>query len=137
MAKTNTAAFAQTCKTATAVCVAAATITTDSPANVVLLLTAGTEGGILTRLWAMPRTNVTVNSLVLYLSKDSGTTIRMIDSELMSNQTLSSTTPVSETVFGNYNESTPLRLEAGDRLYVGTQVAVSGGVIFRAEWTDF
>lgn len=136
MAKTFTAAFAQTPKTATAVAVAAATIATDTPANVVLLLTAGTDGGILTRLWAMPRVSMMNTSLVLYISKDAGTTIRMIDSELMVTQNLTTGAAVAETAF-TYNESAPLRLEAGDRLYVGTQIAVSGGIVFRAEWTDF
>jgi len=40
-------------------------------------------------------------------------------------------------VFAFYSESSPLRLEAGDRLYVGSQVALAGGIVFRAEFTDF
>jgi hypothetical protein len=41
------------------------------------------------------------------------------------------------TTFANYSESAPLRLEAGDRIYVGSQVALAGGIVFRAEFTDF
>lgn len=137
MAKTYTAPFAQTPKTATAVTTAAATVTTDAPTNTVELLTAGTDGAILTRLFAMPRATVTASSLLLWISKDSGTTKRLIDSELMAAYTMATTTAVPETSFANYTETTPLRLEAGDKLYVGNQVALAAGVIFRAEYTDF
>ena len=137
MAKTFTAPFAQTPKTATAVATGAATVGTDAPTNTVLLLTAGSDGAILTRLMAMPRATVTASSLLLYLSKDNGTTQRLIDSELMAAHTVATTTAIPETGFTNYSETTPLRLEAGDRLYVGSQVALASGIVFRAEFTDF
>ena len=137
MAKTFTAPFAQTPKTATAVCTAAATVANDTPANTVLLLTAGADGAILTRLAAIPRATVTANSLVLFISKDAGTTQRLIDSELMAAYTMATTTAVPETAFANYSETTPLRLAAGDQLYVGAQVALASGIVFRAEYTEF
>ena len=136
MANTFTAPFAQTPKTATAVCTAVATLT-DTPANTQLLVTAGTDGAILTRLTAIPRAPVTASSLVLFLSKDSGTTQRLIDSELMAAHTVAATTAIPETYFANYSETSPLRLEAGDRLYVGSQVALAGGIVFRAEFTNY
>ena len=136
MALTYTAPFAQTPKTATAVCTAAATLT-DTPAHTQLLVTAGTDGAILTRLTAIPRATVTASSLVLFLSKDNGTTQRLIDSEVMAAHTVAATTAIPETVFPFYSESAPLRLEAGDRLYVGSQVALAGGIVFRAEFTNF
>jgi hypothetical protein len=136
MANTFTAPFAQTPKTATAVCTAVATLT-DTPANTQLLMTAGTDGAILTRLTAIPRATVTASSLVLFLSKDSGTTQRLIDSELMAAHTVAATTAIPETYFANYSETSPLRLEAGDRLYVGSQVALAGGIVFRAEFTNY
>jgi hypothetical protein len=136
MANTFTAPFAQTPKTATAVCTAAATLT-DTPSNTVLLVTAGSDGAILTRLTAIPRATVTASSLVLFISKDGGSTQRLIDSELMSAYTMATTTTIPETTFANYDETTPLRLEAADRLYVGSQVALAGGIVFRAEFTNF
>ena len=136
MANTFTAPFAQTPKTATAVCTAAATLT-DTPSNTVLLVTAGSDGAILTRLTAIPRATVTASSLVIFISKDGGTTQRLIDSELMAAYTMATTTAVPETVFAFYSEAAPLRLEAGDRIYVGSQVALAGGIVFRAEFTDF
>lgn len=138
MAKTFTAPFAQTTKTATAVVATAiASITTDAPTNTVLLLTADVEGALLTRLMASPRATVTAASLVLFLSKDSGATKRLIDSELMGAQTLTTSTAIAETSFANYSETNPLRLQAGDQLYVGSQIALAGGIVFRAEYTDF
>lgn len=136
MAKTFTAPFAQTPKNVTAATSAAcATITGDSPTNTVKLLTAGTDGAILTRLWAMPRATVTASSLLLFTSSDSGTTKRLIDSALMAAQTLATTTAITTTPFPTYTESAPLRLQAGEELYVGNQVA--GNVVFKAEYTDF
>jgi Kef-type K+ transport system membrane component KefB len=136
MANTFTAPFAQTPKTATAVCTAVATLT-DTPSNTVLLVTAGSDGAILTRLTAIPRATVTASSLVVFISKDSGTTQRLIDAELMAAYTMATTTLVPETTFSLYTETTPLRLEAGDRIYVGSQVALAGGIVFRAEFTNF
>lgn len=137
MANTFTAPFAQTPQTASAVATAAATVTTDAPTNTVLLLTAGVNGAILTRLWAIPRATVTASSLVIWISSDTGTTKRIKDSVLMAAQTLATTTAVSLTQFINYTETTPLRLKAGDQIYVGSQVALASGIVFTAEFTDF
>jgi hypothetical protein len=136
MANTFTAPFAQTPKTATAVVTAVATLT-DTPANTVLLVTAGSDGAILTRLTAIPRATVTASSLVVFISKDGGTTQRLLDAELMAAYTMATTTLIPETTFTLYTETTPLRLEAGDRIYVGSQVALAGGIVFRAEFTNF
>jgi hypothetical protein len=137
MANTFTAPFAQTPKTAAAVCTAAATVTTDAPTNTVLLFTAGTNGAILTRLWAIPRATVTASSLVIWISSDTGTTKSLKDSVLMAAATVNTTTAITLTSFTNYSESTPLRLEAGDQVYVGSQVALASGIVFSAEYTDF
>jgi H+/gluconate symporter-like permease len=80
---------------------------------------------------------VTASSLVIFISKDAGTTQRLIDSELMAAHTVATTTAIPETVFPFYSEAAPLRLEAGDRIYVGSQVALAGGIVFRAEFTNF
>ena len=138
MPKTFTAPFAQTPKTATAVAVAAVSdLATDAPTGAVLLGTAGAEGAIVTRLMALPRATVTASSLVLFLSKDGGTTLRLIDSELMAAHTVATTTAIPETSFGNISDSTPLRLEAGDKLFVGSQVALAAGIVFAAQWMDY
>jgi hypothetical protein len=138
MAKTFVSPYAQTPKTATAVATAAVSgLGTDAPTGAVLLGTAGAEGAIVTRLMALPRATATASSLVLFLSKDGGATMRLIDSELMAAHTVAATTAIPETAFGNISDSAPLRLEAGDRLYVGSQVALASGIVFKAEWMDY
>lgn len=137
MPNTFTAPFAQTPQTATAVATAAATVASDAPTNTVLLMTAGVNGAIVTRLWAIPRATVTASSLVIWISSDSGTTKRIKDSALMGAQTIATTTAITNTQFTNYSETSPLRLKAGDQVYVGSQVALASGIVFSAEYTDF
>lgn len=137
MAKTFTAPFAQTPKTAAVVVTAAATVGDDNPTNTVELLTAGADGALVTRLTAMPRATVTASSLLLFLQKSGQSTKRLIDSELMSAHTVAATTAIPETVFTNISDTTPLRLEAGDKLFVGSQVALTAGIVFASQWMDY
>lgn len=138
MPKIYTAPFAQTIKTGTAVVTGAAgNIATDAPTNTVQLLAAGSEGTVVSRITAMPRATVTDTSLLLYVSKDGGTTKRLIDSELMKGYTLAATTTVPETAFANYSDSAPLRLAAGETLWVGSQVALAAGIVFQAQGMDY
>jgi hypothetical protein len=137
MAKTFTAPFAQTPKTNFAVCVAANTTLTGSPDDTVLLCTAGSDGAIVTRITCIPRVTLTAAVAYLYISKDSGTTQTMIDAVTLAADTVSTTDLPLLVVFTQYSETTPLRLEAADRLYVGISVAFADGVAFRAEFTDF
>ena len=138
MAITATAAFAQAPKNATAVATTAtSSVNGDAPANTVLLLTAGADGALLTRLSAMPRATVTASRLGLWISLDSGTTKRWIDSVLMAAHTVAATTAIPITSFSRFSEDTPERLQAGAQLYVGTAVTLSDGIVFSAEYTDF
>ena len=138
MAKTFTAPFAQTPKTAKAIVTAAiASIATDAPTNTVKLFTAGTNGAIFTKLTAIPRATVAASSLCIFLSKDQGATKTLIDSELMAAYTLAPTTAVPETAFGNISETSPVRLEALDEIYVGSQVALASGIAFFGQATDY
>lgn len=137
MAKTFTAPFAQTPKTSSAVCTGAGAITGDTPTNTVLLVTAGSDGTILTNVRAMPRATVTASSLTLYISSDTGTTKRMIDSALMAAYTQAITTLTPVTAFSGITESTPIRLAAGDQIYCQSEVALAGGIVFTAQFTDF
>jgi len=138
MSKTPTAVFAQTPHTASAVATAAlGSITTDTPTGAVLLMTAGPDGSVVTRLSAMPRASVTASSLVLFISNDNGVTMRVKDSQLMLAQTVDTSHAIAQTLFPTYADGTPLRLGAGDKLYVGSQVALAAGIVFAVEYTDF
>jgi hypothetical protein len=137
MALTFTAPFAQIPKTGTAVVTAAGTFANDAPTNTELIVTAGSDGCIVTSLAAMPRATATASKLMLFLSKDSGTTKRFIDSALMTAYTSSNTTATPVTVFLKISEGSPLRLEAGDELYVSSAVALASGIVFEAQFTNF
>lgn len=138
MTKTFTAPFAQAARIQTAVATAAVTgLATDTPTGTVALLTAGAEGCIVTRITAIPRATVTASSLVLFVKKAGQSNLRLIDSELMAAHTVAATTAIPETTFGNVSDSAPLRLDAGDELHVGSQVALASGIVFTAQWMDY
>ena len=138
MAKTYTAPFAQTPRTSSAVAtLAVGSIGTSAPTNVVQVFQAGAEGALVTKLTAIPRATVTASCLYLFLSKDSGASYFLVDSELMGAHTVATTTAIPETKFANISETSPIRLEAGDKLYVGSAVALASGIVFTLEATDF
>lgn len=139
MANTPLPAYVQTQKTGSAVVTAAvANIATNTPTNLMPLGdAAGVNGALVTKITAMPRATVTASSLLLYSSKDNGQTYNLIDSELMAAYTFAATTAIPETAFGNISPSSPLRLEAGERLYVGSQVLLAAGIQFRSEGANF
>lgn len=121
----------QTPVTATAVATTANTTYTDSPTNTVLLLAAQTNGARITRINALARATVTATELQLYVSADSGTTKKLINSTLMSAYTVAATTGQTEIDLG-YSETTPLILMSTESLYVGIGVT-NTGILFRAE----
>lgn len=136
--KTFTAPFAQTSKTYTAVTTAACVIgSADAPTNTVLLATAGTEGSLVTKIDNIPRGTVTATAMYLFVSNDSGTTKRLIASELIGAYTLAATTAIPKTSFTGVSETTPIRLEAGASLYIGAGVATASGIVTLCELTDF
>ncbi len=139
MANTFTAPFIQAQKTGFAVVTAAvSSLTAASPTGVVPLgEAAGVNGALITKITAMPRATVTASSLLLYSSKDNGATLSLVDSELMAAYTLAATTAIPETKFANVSNEVPLRLMPGERLYVGSQVALAAGIVFRVEGGDF
>ena len=137
MANTFTAPFGQTPKTSYGTSVAANTTLTDSPDDTVLCCTAGANGAIVTRITVIPRVTLTASVGYLYLSKDGGTTKILIDAVTLAADTVSTTDLPLLVVFTQYSETTPLRLEASDRLYFGCSVVFTDGVVCRVEWTDF
>ena len=143
MVMTAVPAFAQTPRLVKAVVTAAVgNIATDTPTNVVELMTAGQKGSLLTKLTAMPRATATANSLVLFVTKaDESPTphskYALKDSALMAALTLSVTAEITQTSFSKITPANPIRLAAGDKLWVGTQVALTSGIVFVGEGADF
>jgi hypothetical protein len=138
MANTFTAPFAQTPRTLAVVSTLACVIgTADAPTNTALLATAGIDGALVTRITSIPRGTVTATAMYLFISKDAGVTQRLLDSELMAAYTLAATTAIPELVFSQITEAAPIRLAAGDRLYIGAAVALAAGIVTRCEATDY
>ncbi len=131
----DTPVFAQSAKTATAVCTAAKTTYNDTN-NAVLLLTAGLGGALVTTLTAVPRATVSATQLQLYSSPDSGATLNLIDSVSMGAYTMVQTIAVPVTAFSLISPSAPLLLAPSERLYVAAGVALAGGIVFRAAYGE-
>lgn len=135
---TMTAPFAQKFKSNSAVVTAAlGGIGTSTVTGAQLVATGGANGSFILKLTAIPRATVTAASLVLFLVKAGAPTVyQLIDSELMAAYVLAATTAIPETVFSNISWAAPLVLDAGDMLYVGSQVALAAGIVFYAEQAD-
>jgi len=106
---------------------------TTTPANTVLLVTAGANGGRLTRLQGCPQETTTANNLQLYRSLDSGTSKHYVNGVALT-ATVGATAPGGVADFG-YSDDNPLILNANERLYVAVGIAKS--VTFVAEWADY
>lgn len=136
MAVTNTPIFPQAPKSAYVVTDTANTDLDDSPGGgVQLLLTAGANGARLTRMISIPRATVTQTNLQLYLSKDAGTTKRLIATLEVAAHTVAATTDIPSYDWG-FSEDNPLLLEAADRLYVGQGVS-TGAIVTAAHYGDY
>jgi len=137
MAVSNVPLYVQNYRTKSAVVTAAVPVTQATVvAGMLALVTAGVNGSLVTKLIALPRATVTASGLMLWLKKPTDVVPYLIDSELMAAYTQAATTAVPETAFGNISPAAPIRLEAGDILYVGSEVALAAGIVFTAEWSD-
>lgn len=109
---------------------------TSTPTNSVLLVTAGSNGGRLTKLRAIPTATVTATQLQEFRSLDTGTTKKFSNAVLgaPSGYTMAGTTlpPIAD--FG-YSDDNPKILAAGEQLYVAA--GVTGSWAFEAEWADY
>lgn len=140
MAKTTSAAYPQTHDYAYGVTTAAtASLNDDSPDNTVALLTASSEGDRVTKIWAVPRATCTAGVLYLWISTDSGSTLRLALTKSIAANTVSATSAPKCIEFcwnddpaRPISEAEPLELKAGAILYVGYSQALSAGMVFHA-----
>ena len=109
---------------------------TTTPANTVLLVTAGANGSRLTKLRAIPTATVTVTQLQEFRSLDAGTTKKFSNAALGASggYTMAATTAPPIADFG-YSDDNPKVLAAGEQLYVAA--GVTGSWAFEAEWADY
>ncbi|MDP1873629.1 hypothetical protein [Phenylobacterium sp.] len=125
----------QSIQTAYAVTSTANTDLDDAPTTVELLMTAGANGARVTRITSIPRATVTATNVQLYLSKDGGTTKRLLETILVAAHTVAATTEIPSYDWG-FSEDNPLLLEAADALYVGQGVS-TGSVVTTAHYGDY
>jgi hypothetical protein len=145
MAKTFTAPFAQAPASWAATATTAFALTgtgslaDNTPANTVLLGTAGVDGAIVTRISALPRATSTQTLAALFVrrSTDAANIRNFLAGVTVPAQTISATTGVTETNLNVATEFEPLRLGAGDELYVGLGTTQTGGIVFNARAVQF
>lgn len=139
MATTATAVFPQTPKSQTLTSTSAvANIGSGSPTNAVVLMTAGINGAMVTKITAIPMGTVTASSIVLFESSTSSqlTTYFPVDSELMPQYTAANNTALPEINFINISKTNPKIVGAGMSLSIGSQVAQASGISYHVEWMD-
>lgn len=108
---------------------------TTNPANTQLLLTAGANGGRLTRLFALPQESTAAVCIVqVFRSNDAGATKTWTAAQAVTNDTVSATDPPIPVDFG-FSDDSPMLLAANERLYVAPSIAKS--FAFVAEWADY
>lgn len=135
MALSNDPVFAQEPKYARAA-VSAANTGLDGSGTIVTLMTAGSDGAIVTSLKAWGTVTSTAKRLNLWISVDAGSTWKLLDSGLMAAYTVANTTVQTPVTFVNKSDpNAAIRLPAAAMLGVTTMVAEA--VEFVCEYTDF
>lgn len=109
---------------------------TTNPTNTTLLVTAGSNGGRLTRLAALPQESTGATGVLqVYRSTDGGTTKYFAATAAITNDTVSGTDAPILVDFG-FSEDNAMTLQANERLYVAHSLS-SKAVAFIAEWADY
>ena len=108
-----------------------------TPVNTALLFVAGANGSRVTKITSVPRVTVTATNLLLFTNAaPSNTSLFLIDSVLMSANTLATTTAVPKTDWG-YSDNTALYIAANASVYVAAQVAFANGIVTKVEYADY
>lgn len=133
---TNSIVTPQTPKTSTVnAATAQATFPpTTSPSNTVLAATAGANGGRVVRVEGCPQETTTANNLQLYRDNGTAGVSKYLVRQVTLTSTVSASAAASNGDFG-FSETSPLLLQANERLYVAVGVAKS--VNFVVDWADY
>lgn len=114
---------------------ATANLNLITPTQTTLLLTAGPNGGRLTRLEALANASQVATQVQFYRSVDGGTTKTLVRAVAFPAYTLTTTNTIPVLDFG-FSDDNPLILAAGEKIYEASAVAVTG-LVGRAEWADY
>lgn len=132
----NLAKFGQKHATNTVVLTAASELANPLANTVVLLATAGVNGGMLTSLSYIPLGTVTDSAVLMYVEKAASAVKTLKDAENLPGWSKVTTAKAPRGAF-RYGESASYRMEAGDKVYMGLSGAQGSGVAASAEWTNF
>lgn len=108
----------------------------DTPTNTTQLFQAGADGALVTEVAVMPRATCTASRVDLWVTSN-GTVLRLIGSEIVPATTVSNTGKTVRVPFSGISTTTPLVLGPGERLHVGSGVALAGGFVFTAKAEDY
>lgn len=137
MALNKSPAFGSTPQVAAATITAANTNLDGATGTYTTLLTAGTDGVVVTSLTAMARATVAATALRLFVSYDAGVTKTFLAEQLMAAYPVLNTTAQTPVTFINkLNPDQAIRLPASAVLYCTIAVALAGGISFVAEYTS-
>lgn len=140
MAKIYDAPFPQNPRMFVPVVTLACTLgTVNEPTNTQPLFTAGSEGAVLTNVWAIAcGSTPSATALYLFLSPAGNTTKKyLIDSEVMAAVSVSPTTKIAKVKFAEYSELSTLRVGPGETLHVGIGVACPNGIAFPCQESEY
>lgn len=129
----NSMVLPQAIRRSAALATAAKTTYADGT-NAVSLVSGGTNGSTIRKLTAIPLATVTATQLQLFAFD--GTNYRLITTALMAAYTMAQTTQDAPTDFG-YSDQNTLYLPSSWSLYVGIGVALTAGILFNVELSDF
>lgn len=118
--------------------VTAANTNLDGTGTMGTIVTAGADGSVVTSLVAYARATVTATACRLFISTDAGVTKTYFADLLMPAHTVANTTANAGTVtfVNKLNPDSAIRLPANAILYGSTAVALAGGIVFSAEYSD-
>ena len=114
---------------------AAANTNLAAPTQTTLLMTAGSNGGRLTRLEVLANATQAASQVQIFRSTDGGTTKTLLRARAFAAYALTTTSDIPVLDFG-YSDDSPLILAPGERLYAASAVTVTG-LVGRAEWADY
>ena len=138
MALSITPVFPQTPKTAGISFAAASQSTEMDPATVAptTLLTAGSDGALVTSIRYFGEVTVTAQKIVLWIQLAGAGSWFIVDEKLQAAYTMAATTAQTAVTFINKNApNEAIRLAASDKLGITHHVDLQG--IVYAEYTDF
>jgi len=110
-----------------AVVAAMTNLTADAPGGLTLLGTVDT-GGLLTRFWAVPRSNANAGNLHLYRKPAGAAHYQIIDSIAIPTYSATGTTQRPYYEFTRYSNKNPLESVPGDQFYAGSETAQPTGI---------